>query len=143
MKTRTVSRMDLDKQAKEYIINCIDLEGYGVPSDTTITTEGKLNFLYSTFKSEYGWHIEQVGEYKAFQEWLMGLPSAFTIDFENYKILELAVSWGSISHAATEAEEDRIINNWWNFITVKTFQLFRKFKIEKTEAEKVKESGRY
>lgn len=75
----------LNKHCKDYIINAIDGEGYNLPSDSLITTEGKLRFLYDTFIAEYGWAIQRYGEQKAFQEWLMGLPTCFNIDFETIK----------------------------------------------------------
>lgn len=72
------------------------------------------------------------GEYRSFTEWLQGLPSCFNIDFENYKILKLAVLWGSIHEKHTERQADKILENWFNFIMVKTFQLFKKYKIERS-----------
>lgn len=126
---------ELNDKVKPYIIDCIDCEGYNFPKDRKVddcminTTEGKLEFLMDTFKSEYGWCIERLGIYKAFQEWLMGLPSCFNIEFRNYDILQLAKEWNSIPQDATERQEGKILENWWNFITVKTFQLFSKYKI--------------
>lgn len=131
--TKKVSKTaQLNKHAKEYIINAISADGYDIPLDSLITTQGKLKFL-----SEYGWHIARYGEQKSFQEWLMGLPTCFNIDFENYKILEIAKTWESIdltryalaSPKVQRSMEDAILFNWWNFITVKTFQLFKKFNV--------------
>jgi hypothetical protein len=125
--------MILDKTVKQYIVDAISSEGYadsdGI-AETLLDSKDALTFLYKTFQSEYGWHIERVGEQKAFKEWLMGLPSSFNIDFENLKILQLAVKWGSIPENYTEKQADKILENWFNFITVKTFQLFKKYKIE-------------
>ncbi len=130
-------RMMLDRQVKEYIINAIDNSNYDDEQGQPLLFDSKeenpkewLCFLYDTFRSEYGWHIEQVGEQRAFREWIMGLPSSFNIDFENYKILQIAVKWGSIPAEYTEKQADKILENWFNFITVKTFQLFRKYKIQ-------------
>ena len=64
---------------------------------------------------------------KTIINWIMGLPTCLNIDFENYKILELAKLWGSIPENATEKQEDKILANWWNFIAVKFFQLVRKY----------------
>jgi hypothetical protein len=120
-----MSKIQKDKYYK-YIIDCIDSDAYDV--ETTGTKE-KLQFLSDTFQKEFGWNIERIGQYKAFQEWIQGLPSVFNIEFENYKILELAKKVGTLDKNATEEQEDRIIDNYWNFITVLTFQLFRKYKI--------------
>jgi hypothetical protein len=113
-----------------YILNCIDSEVYEVKTESE---EEKLSFLYKTFVSEY-WYIENQRYYHnniitAFASWLQGLPSSFNIDFENYRIIEIAKEWGSLSIDADDRKEDKILNNWWNFIAVKTFQLFRKYKV--------------
>lgn len=123
-----MKNMDLDKVVKQYILDAISSEGYDVDVEMSIEKD-KLAFLYNTFKSEYGWAIQRYGEYKAFQEWIMGLPSSFDIAFTNYDILQLAYKWGSIKETDTESRKDKILANWFNFITVKTFQLFKKYKI--------------
>ena len=110
----------------KYIINCIDSEAYDIK---TKSTKDKLQFLSDTFHKEYGWNIERIGQYMAFQEWTQGLPSVFHIEFYNYKIIELAKKIGTLDKNATEKQEDRILENYWNFITILTFQLFRKYKI--------------
>jgi hypothetical protein len=136
--------MELDRVVKQYILDAISSEGYDVDIELIMEAnkqnisfeeydKGRLQFIYNNFKSEYGWSIERVGEHKAFTEWIQGLPSSFNVDFENYKILELARKWGSISPdlkgKALERREDLILSGWFNFITVKTFQLFKKYKI--------------
>lgn len=127
-----MKNMQLDKVVKQYIMDAICTDGYDYPVAAP-SEKMLLQFLYDTFRSEYGWNIARVGEHKAFTEWMQGLPSSFNIDFENYKILELAYKWGSISPdlkgRAKERREDLILANWFNFITVKTFQLFKKYKI--------------
>jgi hypothetical protein len=135
-----MKNMTLDKTVKEYIINCIDSDGYDIPLDLMREahalnipfeeyTKGKLQFLYDTFIIEYGWSIPAHGEVGAFREWTQGLPSCFNIEFTNHGILVLAETWGSIPANATERQKDKILENWFNFIAVKTFQLFKKYKI--------------
>jgi len=116
----------LDKTAKQYIIDCIDSNGYGIK---TTTDKEKLQFLFGTFKSEKKHEIAKNGIYKAFESWCKGLPSCFNIVFYNCDIISLAKSWKSIPENATEKQEDKILDNYWNFITVKAFQLFRKHHI--------------
>lgn len=110
----------------EYILNSIDGEGYGV---TLITPEDKLKFVLDTFRSEYMWSIKRYGEYRAFTEWLQCLPSSLNIDYTNYEILRLAHDWESLPANATGSQEQRIIDNWFNFIMVKFFQLCKRYKI--------------
>ena len=120
----------------KYILGCIDNQDYcsaceePEPKEELKTDKEKLGFLLNQFKAEKGHEIERVGFYKAFEEWIRGLPSCFNIEFMNYKILELAKRLGTLNKNATESEEDKIINNYWNFITLKTFRLMKINKIE-------------
>lgn len=113
-------------KARKYILSCIDSEPYEIK---TRGEKQKLQFLYDTFQHEMKWNIDRIGQYKAFTEWCMGLPTVFGIEFENYKIIELAKKWGTLAKDATEKQEDRILENYWNLVTVTTFQLFKKNKI--------------
>ena len=122
-----MKNIKLDKLVKKYIINAIELCDYNLDGQEVKTDAQKIAFVYNTFKNEKGWHIDRVGEYQAFIDWLQGLPSCLNIDYENYKILELAKLWGSIPDNATEKQEDKILANWWNLIAVKFFQLVRKY----------------
>lgn len=140
MNTRNETRSEstkrtqaISKKYDDYLLSCIDGEGYDIPSDSLITTEGKLRFLHDTFIKEY-WYPQNQQRYStkenAFREWLMGLPSCFNIEFENYKILELARLMGSLPQDSTESQEDKIINNYFNYTACKVFKLFRKFGIK-------------
>lgn len=114
------------KDVNAYILNAIDADGYELPTQPTTDAE-KLQFLADTFKSEYLHHNNERGHrLTLFAEWMCGLPSSFNVDFENYRILEIAKEWGSLPNNATEKQEDRILNKWWDFIAAKTFMLMRK-----------------
>lgn len=120
-----------DHPVYAYILAAIneDLKlNYNLESEPTTDRE-RVQFVLDTFKSEYGWNIPRYGLQGAFKEWLMGLPTVIGIDFENYKIIEIAKKWGSLPENATERQEDKIIENWFNFITVKFFQLCKKLKV--------------
>ena len=106
----------------QYIINAITPEGYGVDPKTD---SEKLKFLSDTFISEYSYMIERVGFQKALEEWLMGLPSSISLEFENYKILEFVRSMGDLGEHASEKEEDLILNNYWRFMANKIYKLIK------------------
>jgi len=108
---------------KKYILDCIDPEAYEVEAKTD---KEKLSFLFDTFKKEKGWEIERIGINNSFKDWLQGLPSCFHIEFQNHAILKLAISWGSLPKKPTEKQEDKILENYWNFMSVKTMQLIKK-----------------
>ena len=121
MKTTLKNKGNLDRKAKEYIIDCIDLDPYDM---STGSAEGDIIALYSIFKREYGHEISRQGnEIKAFSSWCQGLPTCFNIAFYNSDIIALAKEWGSLPARSTETQEDRILENYWNFISNKFFQL--------------------
>ena len=123
--------MKLTKETRlkieEYLLNAISTEGYSQMNEIN-TKKDALNFLYETFKAEYGFNIQRLGQYKAFSEWLRGLPSVCNIEFMNYEILKLAKEWGQ--DVTTEKQQDKILNQYWDFITWQYFKLFKKYKIE-------------
>lgn len=119
----------LDKLAKQYIIDCIDSSGYDIELKTD---EEKLRFVAKCFQAEYLCKNTLLRD-KTYQnciaQWFMGLPSVINIDFENYKIIEIAKKWGSISENATDKQIDKILNNWFLFISAKFLQLLNKYHI--------------
>lgn len=123
-----ITTKQLNEKAYAYILDRICTDDYNTDIDTS-TDKGKLEFLYNTFQGEYGWNVKRIGMVNAFREWLMGLPGAIRIEWTNYDILQLAKSWGCIPENATDKEEQKILDNYWNLIAVKSFQLFRKYKI--------------
>ena len=129
MKTK---QAEIDRLAKNYLLEAIDWSGYlGYTIDKEPEdTYHQLKFVDETFRSEYGHMIERVGYQKALAEWFAGLPSAINIDFENYRILELAKEWGSIPEDATEAQEDKILNNWFMWIANKLIKLLNSYDIK-------------
>ena len=117
------NRKTFDDIVKNYIIDCIDSSDRDLEKEPETPFE-KIRFLEKCFVSEYGHEIARIGKIKAMTNWLQGLPSCLHIEFSNYQILQLAKSWGSLPEKATENEEDRILDNYWNLVANKTLQLF-------------------
>jgi len=114
------------KLVNDYILNAIEGEGYKKEFNTD---KERLQFLADCYKSEYSFpdNLRRYGSHqKCFENWIMGLPSSFSIDFENYRIIEIAKEWQSIPVNANERQQDKIIENWFNFIAAKTIQLMIK-----------------
>ena len=125
-----MKRTELNKVVFNYILESIDSEDYGV---TATTEKEKLQFILDCFISEC-WHDYNKKYYKnnmllAFTSWLQGLPSSFNVAFENYEILQIAIKWECIKETATENQKYKIIDNWFNWIANKTFQLMKKHKV--------------
>jgi len=119
-----------NKLVFDYVLDCIDLDGFNLEKQPE-TDQEKLQFVVDTFKQEYNdWNKRNYPNLQLrFSEWLKGLPSSFNVDFENYKILQIAKEWGSLPENAKTWQEDKILNNWFNFIAAKFFVLCRKNKV--------------
>lgn len=127
------------KALDELVFNYILLR---IPSSESIkegwdieatTDRERLQFMFNCFKSE-SYFPENITRYGSAQnvmkEWFMGLPSAINVDFENYRIIEIAKEWGSIPEDATDLQVYKILENWFNFIAAKTLKLCKKNKIQ-------------
>ena len=99
------------KNYKNYILSNIeeDIEGNPISSEAD-----KINYIFDRFNSEYGWRVNQVGKVAAMVDWLQGL--ALNIEFYNDEIIKLAVRLGSIDENPSEKLQDRVIENYWNFM---------------------------
>ena len=121
---------ELDKTVKLYILGSIDGTPYDIKTDTN---QERIDFLRDTFFSEQGFNIMRFGQLKAMQDWLSGLPSSISIAFSNYDILDLAVQWGAIPAHASERQQDKIIDNYFNFMANKVLQLLNGYRVPKIE----------
>jgi len=118
--------MSISDNAKQLLIDCIDLSGY----EKNITNPiDKIRAVEKIFYTEYGFMINRIGKLKALTEWLQGLPSVLTLPFYNVEILEIAKKWGSLKINATEKQEDKILLNYWNYMANQLLQLFNKKKL--------------
>lgn len=97
------------------IIESIDLEPYGARNDVYLYD--KIKTTYNIFKMENGFMIDRVGQFEAFKEWLMGLPSVLTVSFEYYKQIEEAKEYG------LNVSDDDLCNNWFDKVTEAFFTL--------------------
>ena len=108
------------EKIKTYILNGITSEDKELKTD-----KEKLEYAFNRFKSEYGFNIPRMGLFKSYSEWLQGL--ALDYAFYNDKILELAKEWGQ--ELKTMRQEDKILSQYWDFLTNQTFKLFKHYKI--------------
>ena len=118
-----MSIKDQKRFIEAYILDSIDGSGYGIELSTNIE---KIQFLLDTFRKECGWNIDRKSTNSAFEEWCQGLPSCFNIVFTNHDILELAKKQGTMPENATEKQEYNILDKYWRYITMRTFELYRR-----------------
>jgi hypothetical protein len=107
-----------------FILDSQDYEGYKTPVPET--DKDKAQFIYDRFQSEYGFFINRDGEFHALQEWLAGL--ALNIPYTNNDILQLAIEWGGLKENATDAQEWKIIENYFRFMAQKIVLMWLHYK---------------
>lgn len=96
---------------RAYILdNAADLDDFGY--DANIPRPSSPDNLKETcrailaiFRLEYGWAVNRMGEYRAFMEWMRGLPSALhTLPLLTYSEARQIVA-GWLQQTAAEAEK--------------------------------------
>ena len=100
------------KNYKSYILDCLDSEEELI--NKSLTEQEKINYLFDRFNSEYGFMVQRVGKQNALAEWLSGL--AINIDYYYEDIIKLAVKMGSIDDNPSKELQERVCNNYWNFM---------------------------
>jgi hypothetical protein len=97
------------------------------------TVQARLNFVVKTFEQEYCYpeNLKRYGnKTRTLENWFRGLPSIYSIEYRNHAILELAQEMGALKPNATEYQENKILDNWFNFAAVKFAQLCKFNKVE-------------
>jgi hypothetical protein len=107
-----------------YLLDSIDGTDYDVATETP---EQKMAFVLDCLNKEYGHMVERVGQFKALAEWLSGLPGAVSLPYTYCDILAVAKKSGSLPQDATEKQEDRVCENYWNYMAMRITELFRKY----------------
>ena len=107
-----------------YILNSIEFERNGVNSEN-LSDKEKIKFVLETFNEEYNYPYNKKcyrNIVERFAQWLRGLPSVISVAFDDYTIANIGKSW---RYCQTKAKEAKFVNNWFNYISAKFFQLAR------------------
>lgn len=113
-----------NEQIRQYILDCIELEG---------SAKEKLQSVLAAFDIEYNYRNNKIiypNFRTRFSEYLKCLPSSMGVAYDYCDILDLARKIGSLKENATEEQEDKILSNWWNWITNEFFKLCKKENVE-------------
>ena len=94
-----------------YILDTIDED---INGKALINRKDKISYIFERFYNEYGWNVEQQGKLKAMTEWLSGL--ALNIDYTYSDIIKLAVDMGSIDEKPNDKLQDKVCENYFNFM---------------------------
>ena len=101
------------KNYKKYILSTIETDNEDKPLKTD---QDKIQYIFDRFYSEYYCYNMplRVGKFKAMSDWLSGL--ALPIEYYNYKIVKLAKNMGSLDTDSNYKAEQKIINNYFDFM---------------------------
>ena len=113
-----------NEQIRQYILDCIELEG---------SAGEKLQSVLTAFDSEYNYRNNKIiypNFRNRFSGYLQGLPSSMSVAYTYCDILDFARQIGSLKENATEEQEDKILSNWWIWITNEFFKLCKKENVE-------------
>lgn len=108
----TMNKHQRDQFYKRVILQAIDHNYMG---------ECGYKTLVDACKNEMG--ITGQVTQKDVSEWLQGLPSACTIPFHNWDIIEMAKETGLIDDKSTEARIDKVIEEYWTVMAAKVIQI--------------------
>ena len=112
------------EQIRQYILDCIEFEGSANEKLQSVLTAFDNEFNYQNNKRIYPSLLSR------FSGYLQGLPSSMSVAYNYCDILDFARQIGSLKENATEEQEDKILSNWWNWITNEFFKLCKKENVE-------------
>lgn len=112
----------------KFLFDAIDFSNYDIPNPSTLG--GRVIMLYKIYLDEYtkdGVPFQNRTHQDNFAEWLSGLPSSIYIPYRNYEIEHLIGELYGVDPADIPAKKlDKMVNNYWSFISVKFFQILNK-----------------
>ena len=122
---------ELDQVAKQYILDCIDLECYDHTASSAQDAASKVvSFIMNEADHPFN-RKKLVSDQAIIADHIMGLPSYFNLAFNNWDILQLAIKWGSIPKNHTEKQAQKIMDNYPMFIASKLMQIANGRNVEK------------
>lgn len=110
---------------KNYLLTCMNFSNYEGYKDYTIDEQKPFTTCYNIFVSEYGFNIQRIGKYRAFTEYLHGLPSCLTVDCYYYTERQLLKEWLQETDAESEKySDDKTDALYWHLLTMEFFKQY-------------------
>jgi len=120
-----INTKEQNQLIKQYILDSINTD------DTS--EHNKLEFVIDTFRSEFlsEYELKMWGnEVKVFEQWILGLPSAFEIHYEYHEIEQQLREWNIIKEDDKKKRVDMLKANWFNYISNRVYTLARRAKVK-------------
>ena len=124
----------MNKYLKEYIVGCIDCDGYGtrffydIRINERAAIRERIHFFAVTFLSEYyrpyrGTKVSQLADY------FRGLPSCFNLEFRDYEIGLIGAKWGYVPQKMSTED---FVYKWWDILANGVKKLALEFPTERS-----------
>lgn len=137
------TKKEVKEKIRAYILNNMDFSGYigydGYPDKEPETWQSKVFLCRSIFRWEYvnPQNLRRYGgEWGCFREWLCGLPSALSIDYNYFEVRRLVREW--LEQTEDEANKYDVSQVWDKYRHLITREFFAM--VEKAERDKEKEA---
>lgn len=126
------TKKEVKNKIRAYILDHLEFCDY--TGDEPKTDGGKILLCRDIFRDEYGYNIRRMGEFRAFKEWLCGVPGVLTVDFTYYGVRQIMREWLD----QTEEESSRFddVETWEKFLHLVAREFFAM--VDKAEREKAK-----
>lgn len=132
------TKKEVREKIRAYILESMDFSNYlgydGYPYEEPETWQGKVLLCRSIFRWEYvnPQNLRRYGsEWGCFREWLCGLPSALSIDYNYFDVRQIVREW--LEQSEEESSKYDVIQVWEKFLHLVTREFFAM--VEKAEKE--------
>lgn len=105
-----------------YILDCVYSDEINVEA---LNDDEKIKYVLDTFDDEFNDHYSKriyPNLIERFSQWLRGLPTALSVEYRNYQIIEIGKSWG---YCETDKKAAQFCDDWFFQISSKFFHLAR------------------
>lgn len=137
------TKKEVKEKIRAYILDCMDFSNYigydGYPDKEPETWQSKVFLCRSIFRWEYVNPqnlLRYGGERGRFREWLCGLPSALSIDYNYYDVRQIVQEWLEQTEEESEKYNDGQV--WDEYLHLITREFFAM--VDKAERSEEKEA---
>ena len=115
---KTLNRPDWGSINNRLIMDSISSDGYQDEKyyNHCITYEQKIVFIQNVFDKEQAHNLRRNPISKVCENWLRGLPSTINIEYTDHAIYKLNLKWGTLTKKSTDAEIEKQVNNYWEYL---------------------------
>ena len=128
MKLIKTNSKEYQTRFNKFLFDAIDFTDYNIPNPSTLG--GRVIMLYKIYLDEYtknGVPFQNRTHQDNFAQWIAGLPGSINLPYTYYEIEQLIAELYGVDPTDIPTKQmDKMVNNYWSFISVKFFQILNK-----------------